>query len=261
MAIEFAGTASPLSKEGFQRAINALDIDEAALWAILAVETRGFGFLPDKRPKILFERHIFHARTDGKFSTKFPDISSAKSGGYSGGAAEYDRLARAINLNRSAALESASWGLPQIMGFNATKLKFDGVDDMVKKFLTGEDAQLDGAVAYIKASSALHAAVRDHKWATVAFFYNGKDFKKNNYDAKLQQFHDLYSIASHLPDIELRADQARLVYLGIDPHGVDGAMGQGTRAAVLTFQKKSGIAATGELDDATRQALKTAASV
>jgi hypothetical protein len=260
---EFTGAAAPLSADAFDSAVASLGIDAAALWAILTVETRGFGFLPDKRPKILFERHIFHKRTDGKFSARFPDISSAKAGGYSGGAAEYDRLSRAMALNRTAALESASWGLPQIMGFNAVKLKYDSAQDMIGKFLLGEDAQIEGAVRFIKASQPLLDAVRAGKWATVAFFYNGKDFKKNNYDTKLKQFNDLYSIAGHQPDIEIRASQARLLYLGFDPHGVDGATGQGTRAAALAFQKtKNGtLQPTGDLDDPTRAALKDAAGV
>ena len=107
MADEFLGTAEPLSKAGFDTAIGALEAESASLWSVLKVETNGFGFLPDRRPKILFERHIFHKRTDGKFSAAHPDISNAASGGYSGGAAEYDRLARATKLDRGAALESA----------------------------------------------------------------------------------------------------------------------------------------------------------
>ena len=261
MANDFTGAAAPLSKKAFDEAVAALDIKEASLWAILAVETRGFGFFPDKRPKILFERHKFHERTKGKFSASFPDISSATPGGYSKNAAEYDRLARAITLDRNAALESASWGLGQIMGFNAAKLKYDDAADMVAKFTTGEDEQLRGVVKFIEGSAPLHKAVKGRDWAKVAFFYNGKEFKKNNYDVKLQQFFDLYSLPNHAPSIDVRADQARLTYLGIDPHGVDGFLGQGARAAVLAFQKKHNLPQTGDLDEATRTALTAAAGV
>ena len=260
MAIEFAGTASPLSKEGFQRAIKALDIDEAALWAILAVETRGFGFLPDKRPKILFERHIFHARTDGKFSTKFPDISSAKSGGYSGGAAEYDRLARAINLNRSAALESASWGLPQIMGFNAKACGYDSAEDMITRFQASETAQLDGMVRFISNNKNLAKALKEKAWQSFAKIYNGPGFAKNEYDKKLAKFHVQFATGPQ-PDIDLRADQIRLSYLGHKPGGIDGLLGKGTRRAIRAFQTEWGLPTTGELDAPTRAKLKEAAGV
>ncbi|NJM92326.1 MAG: N-acetylmuramidase family protein [Rhodospirillaceae bacterium] len=75
--------------------------------------------MPNRRPKILFERHIFHQRTNGKFDATHPDISHPKWGEYGKASAQYDRLGRAMALDRQAALESASWGLPQVMGFNA----------------------------------------------------------------------------------------------------------------------------------------------
>ena len=122
--MEFTGSGKPLTEAAFDDAINRLQCDPAALWAILSVETRGFGYLADRRPKILYERHIFAARTGRKFDAANPDISSSTPGGYIGGAGEFDRLGRAIQLDRRAALESASWGLEHIMGFNAGSLSY-----------------------------------------------------------------------------------------------------------------------------------------
>ncbi|MBD8655693.1 DUF3380 domain-containing protein [Oxalobacteraceae sp. CFBP 13730] len=118
MAIQ-ACEAAPLSQTGFDAVLDRLGVDQAALWSLLTVETRGFGFLPDWRPKILFERHIFHKRTGGRFGAGHPNISSPAGKRYLGDAAEYDRLAQAIELDRDAALESALWALGQVMGFNA----------------------------------------------------------------------------------------------------------------------------------------------
>jgi hypothetical protein len=56
--------------------LDRLGVDQATLWSLLTVETRGFGFLPDQRPEILFERHIFHKHTGGRFSAGHPNISS-----------------------------------------------------------------------------------------------------------------------------------------------------------------------------------------
>ena len=96
----FAGTGKPLSDAGMAAALSAMDLDPVAdlpvLWSVLTVESRGFGFQVDRRPKILFERHIFHRETGGRFSGQAPDISAATGGGYIGGAAEYDRLERAV---------------------------------------------------------------------------------------------------------------------------------------------------------------------
>jgi hypothetical protein len=39
------------------------------LWLVVVVETWGCGFLPDRRPGILFGRHVFNAHTGGRFDT------------------------------------------------------------------------------------------------------------------------------------------------------------------------------------------------
>lgn len=256
----FVGRSGILSDAAFGEAVRRLGIDAARLWAVLTVETRGFGFLPDRRPKILFERHVFHRRTGGRFSANDPEVSSPGAGGYRGGGAEYARLARAMALDRRAALESASWGLPQLMGFHAASLRYRDVEELVAGFIDGEDAQLDGAVRFIAANAALADALRARKWATVAFYYNGKNYAKNAYDVKLARYHDLYA-AGRTPSLEVRAAQARLTFLGYDPRGVDGVLGHGTRAAALAFQKATGLPATSDLDDATQDRLRVASGV
>jgi hypothetical protein len=260
MADEFLGTAEPLTKAGFDAAVGALEAESASLWSVLMVETKGFGYLPDRRPKILFERHIFHKRTNGTFGAAHPDISAEKRGGYEGGAAEYGRLARAIALNRQAALESASWGLPQIMGFNAQSSGYDSAEDMVKRFMSNESAQLEAMVRFIQHNKPMAQALKDRKWAAFAERYNGASFAENKYDQKLADFHAKFA-AGPQPDVDLRADQIRLTYLGFNPNGVDGILGDGTRKALRAFQEKHHLTVNGERDDATRAKLKEAAGV
>ncbi|MGA0525154.1 N-acetylmuramidase domain-containing protein, partial [Escherichia coli] len=87
----------------------------------------------------LFERHIMrrqlvaagHAMDATHYNLTDPNIVNPKPGGYVGGAGEWDRLARAIEINRPAALESASWGLFQIMGFHWKLLGFASVQAFV----------------------------------------------------------------------------------------------------------------------------------
>ena len=116
--MEFSGKGAPISGAGMAKVCDTLDVGEPEIWAVLTVETRGFGYLPDRRPQILFERHWFSRLTNRRFDGAHPDISNRSPGGYKGGAAEYARLAQARALDEEAALKSASWGLPQIMGFN-----------------------------------------------------------------------------------------------------------------------------------------------
>lgn len=179
MADSFTGTGRPLSQDGVERALAALDVEPAALWALVTVETRGFGFLPDRRLKLLFERHVFHARTRGRFAALAPDLSAPSAGGYAGGAAEYERLGRAIELDRVAALESASWGLPQIMGFNATTIGYGSAGEMIERFLEGEDHQLDGAARFLTRNAALWNAFRQKDWDVVARHYNGPAYAEH----------------------------------------------------------------------------------
>src|SRR5688572_4638136 len=119
----------PLSPRALEIASRALGVDLPTLWAVMAVETIGCGFLSDRRPVILFERHIFHRLTKGRFDATAPDLSNSKPGGYGiAGNAQHERLKRAAKLHRHAALQSASWGLGQIMGFNATKAGYKSVE-------------------------------------------------------------------------------------------------------------------------------------
>ncbi|HEY7811368.1 MAG TPA: N-acetylmuramidase domain-containing protein [Allosphingosinicella sp.] len=259
MADKFVGAGAPISEGGFASASRKLGNGRAALWALLAVETKGFGFLPDRRPKILFERHIFHRRTGGRYSEARPEVSNSRSGGYLGGADEYRRLERAMRLDRDAALESASWGLGQIMGFNAPRLGYPSAAAMIDAFLKGEDAQLDGCVRFIRADPALAAAFRKGDWPRVAAIYNGPSYAKNRYDVKLLGAHAAFKALP--PKLDVRAAQARLVYLGYDPKGVDGLVGEATRTALRAFLKARGLPGDGSLTAAAHQALKTAAGV
>lgn len=254
-----AGTAAPLSNAGFNAVLAQLQVEAPALWSLIAVETSGFGYLDDRRPKILFERHIFHRRTNGRFDATHPDISSADAGGYVGGVGEYRRVEQAMTLDRRNALESASWGLGQIMGFNAASLGYAGVEDMVTRFSDSEDQQLQGSLQFILRNQPLASAFRTKQWKKVAFFYNGSAYAQRRYDEKLRNFFEVYRLKG-VPDIDVRAAQARLTYLGYAPGGVDGITGHRTQAATMAFQQKRGLAVTGELDAATLQALQESAN-
>lgn len=259
MTDTFKGAGAPLSSDGFAEASAKLGNGRAALWSLLAVETKGFGYFPDRRPKILFERHIFHKRTGGRFSEAHPDISNSRPGGYVGGPAEYERLERAMQLDATAALESASWGLGQIMGFNAPLLGYGSAAEMVESFKNSEDAQLDGSARFIGSNPELARAFRTGNWARVAFFYNGPSYAKNQYDKKLAAAHSAFQAKE--PDIDARGAQARLVYLGYNPKGVDGLIGEATRTAIRAFLRDRKLGGDGSLTATVREALREAAGV
>lgn len=248
--MDFAGDGVPLSRAGIATATNKLGVTPAALWAVVRVETRGCGFLPDRRPVILFERHVFHRETGGRFDSIASDISDSSPGGYgAAGAYQYDRLSAAIALDRGAALRSASWGIGQVMGFHTKSLGYADVEAMVALMIASEDDQLHAMTTFI-ANAGLHHPLQEGDWASFARGYNGADFARNRYDAKLQSEFQMLT-SRGLPDLRIRSAQVYLTYCGLDPGPIDGVMGDRTRKAVRSFQERAGFAVTGDLDDAT----------
>jgi N-acetylmuramidase-like protein/putative peptidoglycan binding protein len=243
--MDFRGVARAISKRGVEAATAVLGTGPVELWAVVSVETRGCGFLPDRRPQLLFERHVFHQLTGGRFDDG--DISDPLRGGYGPtGAHQYDRLARAIALDRAAALQSASWGLGQIMGRNFSMAGFGDVESMVAAMCESEDAQLSAISTFIVKQS-LQRSLISHDWAAFARRYNGPSYAENQYDAKLQRAFLSYS-SGPLPDLDVRAAQLYLAYLGYDPGTIDGIAGHLTRVALMEFQHKEQIPQTGNLD-------------
>src|SRR5437588_10586012 len=98
--LEFVGTAFPLSQSGVNETLTSSGLGIAELWAVLSVETSGCGYLPDRRPKILFERHVFSRLTEHGYDAGDADVSQASAGGdRTAGASESDRLDGAVQLD------------------------------------------------------------------------------------------------------------------------------------------------------------------
>jgi hypothetical protein len=256
MALEFVGQSLAATTNGLAAAGNSLSVQGPEIWTVLSVETGAQGFLPDRRPQVLYERHIFHRLTNGQFDDG--DISDPTPGGYGpGGANQYTRLARAIALNRDAALQSASWGLGQIMGQNFKMAGFPDVETMVQAMSDSEDAHLAAFASFLQASN-LTAPLQAHDWAVFARGYNGPNYAINQYDTKLAAKYQSL-VAGGMPDFSVRAAQLYLTFCGYSTGGVDGIIGNMTRAAISSFQTKQGLPATGVVDDALLAALTQAA--
>jgi hypothetical protein len=242
-----------MSAKGMSAVCEVLGVGEAEIWAVLTVETRGFGFLVDRRPQILFERHVFSRRTNGRHDAEHPDISWPKPGGYNGGAAEYERLQKAMMLDEEEALKSASWGLPQVMGFNHRVVGFDSVAEMVEAMVESEDHQLEALGHFIMAHPKCRIGIQRHDWGTFAACYNGPNFRLNDYDNRLAAAYE--KTKRMLPDLGLRSAQVALTYLGYKPGLIDGLRGRLTRGALVEFQTKHELPPIGEFDEETEAKL------
>jgi hypothetical protein len=253
MADTFIGRSEALSTDGLAAASERLAIGTAEIWTVLTVETNGCGFMADRRPPILFERHIFSRLTGGRFDGS--DVSDPRAGGYCAtGAHQYDRLAAALALDRAAAMKSASWGMPQILGQNCAAAGFDCVESMVAAMCDSEDNQLAAFVEFLR-TNRLHLDLQSHDWARFARGYNGPGYLVNCYDTKLAAAYQKFS-TSPQPDLSVRTAQLYLTFAGGIPGAVDGVMGVQTRNALEAFQRAKGLTVTGAADADTLAVLR-----
>ena len=188
------GLACEVALPDYAFAAKTLDVEIAAIRAVHQVEAGGSsGFLPDGRPVILFEGHIFWEQLkrfgfdptrfqEGNKDILFP-VWNQKS--YQGGTAEYDRLNRACVINHKAALMSASWGMFQIMGFNYGLCRFYSVYKYAAAMYLSHDNQLNAFVSLLQ-NTGMNLLLRECQWAEFARRYNGLRYKENRYIEKLQ---------------------------------------------------------------------------
>ncbi len=185
----FASCRSPRRQpgEGAVAAIaEKLGVEIAAVLAVAEVETRGDSFDQLGRPKILFERHVFHELTGGRFDQLAPDLSASKPGGYGLEGAQYDRLERAYRLEPWPALMSASWGGFQLMGRYYAELGYLTPPHMVFALAQSFDEHLAALAKYMNMNKKALQAMQKKDWAAFARAYNGPSYAKNQYDIKLE---------------------------------------------------------------------------
>jgi len=189
----FSSCLSPkmhLTDTDYQSAATVLGVEVEAIKAVAVVESSQNAFDLEGRPTILFERHVFHKLTNGKYDLIAPGISNAKPGGYGKRAAQYERLREAYALAPTAALSATSWGRFQIMGFNYKAAGFTCVQDMVLAMTHSEAAQLAAFVSFVQSNKRRTKALQDKDWTTFAIFYNGAGQAANHYDTKIKAAYD-----------------------------------------------------------------------
>lgn len=233
----FVGEARPLTITVLRQAANLIGCSRESLFAVISVECGKVGFLQDKRPAILFERHIFSQLTHGRFDEGNKDISAPLAGEYGAkGAHQYKRLAKAIGFDRNAALRSTSWGMGQIMGHNHKDAGYPDVQAMITAFMHGENEQILAMARLIAMSTKMRGALIHQRWEEFARLYNGPAYRRNRYDERLATARADLS-RTGLPNIPVRAMQIQCWYASLLKEAqIDGVMGPITREAWDTLQ-------------------------
>lgn len=187
-----------------QACADSLGIDHAALQAVIAVESTGNGFNADGTPVILFEPHIFYKQLTKKglldirarVMRERPDLCYPKWGTKPYGATgtyQHQRLTAASQYHRESALESASWGLGQVMGYQWQGLGYISLQSFINAQYKSEASQLDTLCRFIRVNQLIHA-LNCHNWAEFAYHYNGAGYKQNQYDSKLANAYRRFNV-------------------------------------------------------------------
>jgi hypothetical protein len=168
-----------------------LAIDPAAAVAVLAVESGGSGFGPDKRMVIRFENHLFFhhwgRRDPERFANHFtfsparqwenhtwrPRTDLPFSPFHGSQPLEWDVLTFAQGIDDTAAKSSISMGGPQILGSNHQRIGYPTVQAMFEAFARDERAQILGLFDFIRADGAMVEALRTGDYTAFAGKYNG----------------------------------------------------------------------------------------
>lgn len=239
-------------------------INPAALLAVVETESAGQPFWNvggEQLPPIRWEGHYFYARLEGEqLKTAVAlKLASKKVGGIPNPksyAARYTLLANAKRVNESAALESVSWGMGQVMGANWKSLGYPNVQALVKAAQTVE-GQVDMMVRFLQVNDLIGAMNRQD-WTTVARIYNGSAYKKNAYDTKMADAFRRYSTGAKVDLTATMQMQKMLNAVGSYNIAVDGLHGDETTVSLRDFQLKSGLLSDGLYGPITKEALEKA---
>lgn len=269
---QFKGAAKPIDDIDLPKLGARLGVGEDEIHAFLDAETNGSGFDGRGRPKMLFEPHVFYRNLTGtQRSTAVNQGLAYPNWGQKPYPREsYSRLVKAMAINETAALRSASWGLAQVLGENHHLAGYDTPGDMVLAMMADEEHHLEAAVNFIKASK-LDVALRAHDWDAFAKGYNGPKYKVHGYDVKLKKGFEKWSKIKDTPydpaDVEVpvpatkapqqvsKIDLVAQVQQLLRDKGYpevgnpDGIYGNRTRNAILAFQADNRMSLTGLATD------------
>lgn len=185
--MNFKGEAIRASEASIAVMAAELGVPYFRLRGVIEVEAPRGPFDREGRPAMLFEPFHFYRRIPTSKQGEALDAGVAmtrqpRRGEYPDDS--YPKLARALEIDAKAALESCSWGRGQVMGFNFKDAGYPNVFAMVEAFKRSESEQLRGMVSFIKAKGLVGAlkAGNEHAFAKG---YNGKNYAMLGYHTKI----------------------------------------------------------------------------
>lgn len=244
-------------------------MEAAVLVAVALVETGAVAFAQvgeRREPLIRFEGHYFdrllapadrqRARTAGLADPRVGRIRNPATQ-----AARWRLFDKAAAIDASAAAQSVSWGLCQVMGAHWQRLGYRNAEALADMARASIDGQFEIAARFLKLGG-LARRLAGGDTAGFARRYNGPGYRRNRYDEKIGaawlEARRLISPPSDAPS-ELRrgarGEGVRRLQAALAGHGhslaLDGIFGSATEAALQAFQRAQGLAVNGVSDVAT----------
>lgn len=243
----FTGPAVRLEGVDVPLMADRINVPEDRVRALDETESRGDGFDSKGRPKMLFEPHLFYRLLEGDERAKAVKAGLA----YAKWKKDYPsdsfpRLIRAMEINRDAALKSASWGRYQTLGSHHRILGYRSPDAMVYAFMQDEDSHLEAFVSFIIVNR-IDDDLREGRYDTFFAAYNGPGYRENGYPQafarnlrKWEKVADSeidYSDKMISDENTVKTVQRKLHDLGYHEVGImDGKIGSRVRGAILAFR-------------------------
>jgi hypothetical protein len=174
MSLTFRGAAKRVDDIDLPRIGATIGVGEDEIHAVLDVEAAGSGFDDQGRLKALYEPHKAYALSSGAVRAQLVSrgLAYPKWGQQPYPKDSYPRILAAIAIDEDIALRSTSWGLGQIMGFNAGAAGYPSARAMVEAFVDDEEVHLEAMVRFIVANG-LDDELRRRDWKGFARGYNG----------------------------------------------------------------------------------------
>ncbi|MES0879681.1 N-acetylmuramidase domain-containing protein [Roseibium sp. SCP14] len=273
------GGGKPSDDSVIRLAAARMQCEEAVLQAIIEVESKGRPFDDKGRLIILPEKHVFWRELPKNLRATAKRLGLAvqkwtrknyKGLGGSGSDARWDRLEAMVDLDETAGLRAASYGGPQIMGFNAKLCGFASVQSFVLDLAESEANQAEAFLTYLEKVGLLQA-IRSKDWRAIARRYNGPG-QVTRYAELMAQAYVRITGRGGRADVgkgylrlgsegyQVKALQERLVALGyhVKP---DGDFGPATRRQVVSFQADNGLEPDGVVGLKTGEMLERAVPI
>lgn len=255
-----------------QKAAVTYGVPAAWIAAVIAKESGGQVFavvVGQQRPLIRWEGHYFYQRLTGKAlaSAIAGKLAAPKAGAIKNPDSQADRWTMlyrpACEIDTEAAQESVSWGVGQVMGAHWKRLGYASVGDLVNAACSGLDGQVDLMMRYIKEFDLLDELTRGDALG-FARGYNGPKTPAS-YAKDIERLAKDYGGTTDISEVSgmlrmgMRGADVRELQSLLNRTGAavkaDGDFGPTTKAALQTFQRKSGLVDDGVAGPETMRAL------